>query len=70
MSLTTRKLTKQRDGLKTSAKVATDLANAERLLADQQHLAARKLENLADVLAEQVVAIETEIESAAAAEKK
>jgi hypothetical protein len=70
MSLTTRSLIKKRDKMKTSAKVATDLANAERLLADQQHLAARKLENLAAGLGEQVVALEAAIKETAAAEKE
>ena len=61
MKSTNRNLAKKRDKLKKSAKVATVLAAAERALADQQHLAASELENLADDLHAQVVAAEAEI---------
>jgi len=61
-------LTKKLDKLKMSAKVATKLAVSERLLADQQHSAARELEILADGLDRQVVDIQVEIIEAAAAE--
>ena len=63
MSSNAQNLTRKRNKLKASAKEASTLAQAERELADQQHLAARNLELLAEYLTDQVTAVEAEIQA-------
>jgi hypothetical protein len=60
-------LTQKRDDLAAAAQTAIDLASKERTLADEQHIVAHQLENLADNLTDQVVAAEAAIEADASA---
>ncbi|UJW85672.1 hypothetical protein [Devosia sp. SL43] len=63
MTTATKDLTRKRNKLKASATEASTLAQAERVLADQQHLVAHNLERLADDLTVQVTAVEAEIKA-------
>lgn len=63
MPTNTRTLTRKRNQLQNSAAEASTLAQAERVLADQQHSVAHNLELLADDLNEQAIAVEAEIQA-------
>ena len=63
MTTNVQNLTRKRNKLKASATEASTLAQAERKLADQQHLVAHNLEVLADDLVGQVNAVDAEIKA-------
>lgn len=64
MPTSARSLLQRRNKLNATALEASQLASTERSLADNQHLAASRLERLADDLANQVIDVETEIRQA------
>jgi|GEM_PF-1694792 hypothetical protein len=63
MTTNAQSLNLKRNKLKASAAEASTLAQAERMLADQQHEVAHNLELLAEDLTVQVTAVEAELQA-------